>query len=885
MHAYRLLRDRLRALMGRDVIADEIHEEIQFHIGERIREHERRGLSPDAARRAALARFGNPSVIQDRGYDVRGGGVMDTILQDVRYGVRLLGKQPGFSAIALITLALGTGTTTALFSVIDAALLRPLPYPHPEQLVSVDVDVSGKSGQTMRLAPSIGDIRAWRDSTSVFSHIGMGRVSGFVPLIVDAGTPERLTVAEASEDMLETYGITPILGRGIQIDDTREGAPPVALLGYGYWQSRFSGDSSVIGRLIRIGDTPVTIVGVLPAGFYRGTSVWQAQRFAPKFLDMRGSGTPVVGRLRPGVTLAQAAREMDRLAAPSTTLGPEPTPAHVSLESLYSSETSDYGTTIKTLAYAVGLILIIACVNVAGLLLARGATRHVELAIRASIGAGRARLVRQLLTESVILSVGGAVLGLVFAWMTLDSLVAIIPLSLPPNSPARISLSVLAFTLALSAATSLLFGLVPALRLSRAGLSMGLQLAAASRSGAPLSKRLGQLLIGAEVALALLLLCGSGLLVRSFARLVSVDVGYDPARILTMEVEPLDQTAAVRRQYYPALTSALRAMPQVAAVGAIDSLALGGGATFVGAKLENGAPFDGPQRTVLPGFFEALGVRPVAGRLLIDADRASGESAVVMNAAAAARYFNGDAVGRTLRTEGRTPRQMRIVGVVPTLRHNGPSGKVRPEMYVLPDSLPSDANSASAKVLRLREDATGALAIVLRLRDGASLPYESLKPIAESIGPRVLVGRIRPGSDLVGEQVAKPRHRMILLSLLGGFGLLLTLVGIFSMTAYAVARRTREIGIRMAFGARPADVVRHVVGDTVWPVLIGMAVGLGGAFYATRVVAAFLFETTPHDPGTFLGVVALIAAAAGLAAWIPARRAAKVEPVTALRAE
>jgi predicted permease len=871
MHAYRLLRDRLRALMGRDVIADEIHEEIQFHLGERIREHERRGLSPDAARRAALARFGNPSVIQDRGYDVRGGGVMETIVQDVRYGVRLLWKQPGFSAVTLITLALSIGATTALFSVIDAALLRPLPYPHPEELVTVDVDVSGNAGESMRLAPSIGDIRTWRDAKSVFSHIGMGRVSGFVPLIVDAGTPERLTVAEASEDMLETYGIGPILGRGIQMDDTREGAPAVALLGYGYWQSRFAGDPGVLGRLIRIGNVPVTIVGVLPAGFYHETSVWQAQRFAPKFLDMRGSGTPVVGRLRPGVSLVQAARDLDRMTVPSTTLGPVPMPARVSLESLYTSETSDYGTTIKTLAYAVGLILIIACVNVAGLLLARGATRHVELAIRASIGAGRARLARQLLTESVILALGGAVLGLLFAWIALDSLVAIIPLSLPPNSPATISLSVLAFTLALSVMTALLFGLVPALRLSRAGIGAGLQLAAASRSGAALPKRLGQLLIGAEVALALVLLSGSGLLVRSFTRLVAVDMGFDPARILTMEVEPLDQTAAVRSQYYPALTAALAGMPDVAAVGAIDHLALTGGGSYSFSRADTGVSIEGPQRIVLPGYFEAVGVRPVAGRLLVDADRGAAESPVVVTVATSAKYFSGAAVGHTLVTEGRTTRHMRIVGVVPNLRHRGPADPIGPEMYVLPELNPAGAPSA--------------LAIVMRLRDGMSMTQQRLQAAADSVGPKVLVGRIRPGTDLVGDQVATPRHRMILLSLLGGFGLLLTLVGIFSMTAYAVTRRTREIGIRMAFGARPSDVVRHMVGDTAWPVLIGLAVGLGGAFYATRVIAAFLFETTPHDPGTFLGVVALIAGAACLAAWIPARRAAKVEPVTALRAE
>ena len=871
MHVYRLLRHRLRALLARDVIADEIHEEIQFHLGERVREYERRGLSHEAARRAAIGRFGNPSVIQDRGYDVRGGGVMESILQDVRYAARLLWTQRGFSAVALITLALGIGVSTALFSVIDAALVRPLPYPRPGELVTVDVDVSGPQGRSMRLAPSINDIRTWRDAQSVFSHIGMGRVTGFVPLVVDAGTPERLTVGEASEDLLETYGIAPVLGRSIRIEDTREGAPAVGLLGHSYWQSRFAGDSGVLGRLIRIENVPVTIVGVLPAGFYSETSVWQARRFAPDFLPMRGSGTPVVGRLRPGVSLEHAALEMDRMTAPSTTLGPVPTPAHVHLESLYRSETSDYGPTIKILAYAVGLILIIACVNVAGLLMARGATRHVELAIRASIGAGRARLVRQLLTESLLLAVGGAVLGLLFAWLTLDSLVAIIPLSLPPNSPATINLSVLISTLALSVITALLFGVVPALRLSRLGISAGLQLAAARGAGVPLPKRLGQLLVATEVALALVLLSGSGLLVRSFTRLTAVDMGFDPAKLLTMEVEPLEKTAAVRNEYYRALTSALRAIPQVEAAGAIDHSALLGGGSYGFPKADIGTNIEGPQRIVLPGYFETIGVRPVAGRLLVDADLGAVESPVVVNMASSARYFSGAAVGHALITGGRRPRHMRIVGVVPNLRHRGPQVLVGPEMYLLPESNPVEEPRP--------------LAIVMRLRGGASMTQQTLKAAADAIGPRVLVGRIRSGSDLIGEQVAKPRHRTILLSLLGGFGLLLTLVGIATMTAYAVARRTREIGIRMAFGARPRDVVRHVAGDTVWPVVIGVVVGLAGAFYATRVLGAFLFQTTPHDPETFLAVVALIGVAAGLAAWIPARRAARVEPVIALRAE
>jgi predicted permease len=874
---FRILLATARALVHRNVIAGEIRDEMQFHVDMRSRDYERGGLGSVDARRAAVRRFGNLAVMRDRGYDVRGGGVMETILQDARYGVRLLARRPGFSLVAIGTLALGVGVATALFSVIDAALLRPLPYPHPEQLVTVSVEETGGSDGPSRYGPSLADIRAWRVLPGVFSHVGMGRVSGFMPPIVETDAPRRLTVATASEDFLETYGIAPIVGRGIQAADTREGAPAVALLGHAFWQTEFGGDPHVLGRVIRIQREPVTIVGVLPAGFYNETAVWQASQWSEIMLHRRGSGTPVVARLRPGVTLDQAAKDLAPATVASTMMGPVPKPVRVVLQSMYDDETSGFGSTVRTLAWAVGLIVLIACVNVAGLLLARGATRHVELAIRASIGAGRGRLVRQLLTESLMLALAGGLLGVLLAYVFLDSLVALIPLSLPANSPATINATVLAFALGLTAMTALLFGLAPALTLSRTRQNINTALAAGGRGiGAPLSRRGGQWLIGIEVALALVLMSGAGLVVRSFTKLVSVDPGFDAAGVLTFEVEPLDQTAAVRGPYYAALTTAIRAMPEVAAAGAIDQPALTGGGTYWFPRADNGADVEGPRHTVLPGYFEAMGIRPIAGRLPIDADRAADDAAVV-NTTMSLKYFGGQAVGHVVRermpaaSQGKTPRAFRIVGVVPNIRHGGPQGRVQSETYILPDPR-ADADVAT-------------LAMVMRLRDGATISLDRLKRVAESPGPKVLMGRMRSAADLLGEQVARPRHRMLLLALLGGCGLLLTLVGIFSMTAYAVARRTREIGVRMAFGARPVDVVRAVVRDAVWPVALGLAVGLAGAWFATRVIASFLFQTTPHDPATLASVVVLLGAAACLAAWIPARRAASVDPVRALRSE
>jgi len=871
MMAIRLAWARLRALFRRNATADEIREELDFHVQMRTDEYAQAGLDTHAARLAALRRFGSLAVIQDRGYDVRGGGVMETLLQDVKYGLRQLRRYPSFSIVAILTLALGAGVSTALFSVIDAALLRPLPYPNPEELVTLDVEEARPNGESTRYAPSMADIRTWRTLTTIVSHAGMGRVSGFLPLIVDTGTPQRLTVAEASEDFLEAYGIVPILGRNIQLDDTREGAPDVALLGHAFWQQAFGGDLKVLGRSLRIQDRPVTIVGVLPAGFYNETAVWQAKRFSSLMFDRRGSGTPVVARLRPGITLAQARAALDALTPPSTMTGPAPVPAHVFIQSMYDDETDQFGTTLRTLSMAVGLIVLIGCINVAGLVLARGAMRDVELAIRASIGAGRGRLVRQLLTESLLLASAGAIVGVLVAYTSLDALVGLIPLSLPANSPAAINGTVLAFALGLTVVSALLFGLVPAIKLSRSPKLIGTMLSVGGRSGAPLSKRAGQWLIGVEIALALVLMTGSGLMLRSFARLLAVDLGYDANNVLTLEVEPLDRTTAIRLAYYVSLANELRRLPEVVSAGAIDQLALMGGGSFAFPTADTGAKIAGPQRTVLPGYLEAMGVRPLAGRLLEEADRAAGEAAVV-NATASQQYFGGSPIGHTLRTEGKNPSYWRIVGVVPDIRHGGPQGRIDPQMYVLPDPRAPEAFPIT-------------LAMVMRLREGAPLRLERLKQIAEMLGPRVLVGQARPAQTLISQQVREPRHRMLLLTLLGVFGLLLTLVGVFSTTAYAVARRTREIGVRAAFGARPGQVVGVMIQDAVWPVAFGLVTGLAGAYYTTRIIRGFLFQTTPYDPGTLTAVVALLGATAGLAAWLPARRAASVDPLSALRAE
>jgi predicted permease len=528
MRVIRLLFARLRGLFHRDAISDEIREELEFHLRMRAEEYERAGETPVQAARLARERVGNVAVLLDRGYDVRGGGVMETILQDVRYALRLLGRQRGFTVLAIVTLALGIGLSTALVSVLDAAILHPLPYPHPEQLVQVLIDSPQPDGRILHLGPSIERARTMMTAGHVFSDIAVSR-NIFTPLVTDDLQPERLRGMEITEGYLPLFGVKPLLGRGIEADDTRPGAAAVVLLGFDYWQRRYAGSPDVVGQTIRFDAGPATIVGVLPSTFSRRTAIWRPLVVTRFLLALDGAGTATDARLRTGVTLDRAARELTDLMAPGKRGRPK-----VALRLLLDSERRGKQI-VRTLAWAVGLILLIACVNVGGLLLARGSTRLPELAIRGAIGAGRLRLVRQLMTESLVLAAAGGIAGILTAWWSLDALVATIPISLPSNSPAVVNIRVLAFSVGLSLVTGVVFGLAHALSLSRVRVANGLARGARG-AASQLSRRSGQILIGIEVALAVVLLAAAGLMVSSFARLLAADLGFNPDGFITLEV-------------------------------------------------------------------------------------------------------------------------------------------------------------------------------------------------------------------------------------------------------------------------------------------------------------------------------------------------------------
>ncbi len=480
MRVLRWLRARLHALVRRDVVAGEIREELDFHVRMRAEEYERAGEPPAAAARRARRRVGNLAILQDRGYDIRGGGVMETVLQDLKYGARLLWTQRGFSLVAVATLALAIGLSTALWSIIDAAVLHPLPYPHPEQLVEVLVQQTEPFG-TLHLGPSLNDVRAMAADSRVFSAVAAWRsIFPFNQPIAEGPEPERLSGYEVTDGYFPLYGVTPLLGRPIESEDTRDGAPPVVVLGYDYWQRRYGGNPDVVGRTIRFNTGSATIVGVMPLTFDPDTPLWRPLTATGLLLQMRGSGTETDARLRSGIGRDQAQGELTDL------LARQPSPASggpVMLHSLLDNAAGRYHTTVEILAGAVTLVLLIACVNVAGLLLTRGATRSRELAIRASIGAGRGRLIRQLLTESLVLATAGGALGVLLAWASLGVPVSNIPMTLPANAPAAMNLRVLAFSGGLTVATGLFFGLLPALRLSR--VSAGSALAKGFETGRP----------------------------------------------------------------------------------------------------------------------------------------------------------------------------------------------------------------------------------------------------------------------------------------------------------------------------------------------------------------------------------------------------------------
>ena len=873
-----ILSARLRALAGREAVIRDIDEEMRLHVEMEAEANVARGMSPGAARAAARKSFGNFDGKRDEAYAVRGGGMIEALLQDVRYGARVLAKHKGFTAVAVLTLALGVGANTAIFSVVNAVLLRPLPFPDSERVVLLDgVNPSKGITDSNMSAPDFAD---WRAESRAFERLA-GYVTGG-SLLVSGEEAERVRGTSVTEDFFPLFRTNALHGRALTPDDAKEGATPVAVLSHGLWRRRYGGDPAIVGRQIMVGRESTQVVGVMPPEFSypARTEIWFPFPLDPAKERRDNRYIEVVARLKPDAALASAQAELDAVNARlAQTYVETNTGWGVRVTNLRERLVGNMRTPLLVVLGAVALVLLIACGNVANLLLARAASRGKEFAVRDALGASRARIVRQLLTESLLLSLAGGAVGvLISLWLT-QLLVGLLPADMARLEEIRPDARLFGFALAVSILTGLLFGLAPALQASRGNLNETLKEGGRTGAEGARRNRARSLLIVAEIALSFVLLAGAGLLARSFLNLQDVNPGFNPAGVLAMRISasgPKYPAGPTRAEVYRQALERIGALPGVEAAGAVLSLPLGGDTFNVGRSfIREGRPAT-PEESAnasylaaTPGYFRALQIPLVAGRAFNEQDTEKSPMVVVINETMARRFWPGESpVGKriTIWRDEKFPRE--VVGVVGDTRSE-PGEPAGPQMYV---PYAQDAN-------------WGSLSLVVRSSvEPASLVAAARNEI-HALDKAIPVYNARPMADVVAAAQADRRASTLLVGAFALLALLLSLVGIYGVTAYYVTQRTHEIGVRMALGARAGHVIGLVMGQGLRLTLGGLALGICGAFALTRLLESLLYEVKPTDPVTFAAAAVLLAAVALLACLLPARRATKVDPLTALRAE
>jgi putative ABC transport system permease protein len=821
---------------------------------------------------------------------------MNSIAQDIRYSLRALRATPGFTMVAVLTLALGIGANTAIFSVVHAVLLKPLAYDEPGELVSLKglVQVRG----TADVTSSAPEYRNYRDDVP-----SMKDAAAIWPISINltgTGDPERIQAAVVSPNYTKVLGVEPLLGRTFTPQDPGGRIGYVVLISYDLWQRWYQGDSAAIGKVVRLDDDPMTIIGVMPQGFRHpletGASpmeVWAPIDFDnpdPNFVNVRRFRMlEVVGRLKPDVSVAKAQGELDVLTARLKRDFPNDYPANedwrASLSSLSERVTGNVRPALLILVGAVGLVLLIACVNVANLMLSRAAGRGREIAIRTALGSSRSRLIRQLLTESIVLSLLGGVLGLVIAIEGTSALSRLATLYLPRARDIGINGIVLAFTALVSVATGVAFGLLPAWQASRADLQSALKEGGRGTSAGTTRTRLRGSLVVAEIALALMLVAGAGLLLRSFQRLVAIEPGFEPANVLAMQMwlaVPNDApqgrffTVEQRQAFYSRMLEAMAQAPGVREAALVSRLPFRGRTNapfFIDGRPTS--PDEQPPRTeirtVSPGYFAAMGIPLLRGPgLPAFEDSASSFNSVVINQTLAEKHFaNDDPVGRRIRI-GSNPQApwLTIRGVVGAIRQISLEEPPREEIYF---SYRRFAGQETAFIVKTAGDPGQAKPAIL----------EAIR----SVDPQQPVFGMMPMQQLLDDANAPRRFSLLLLTLFAVIALLLAAIGIYGVMAYTTAQRKHEMGLRLALGARPLDVVRLVLRQGMRLVALGVAIGLAGAWALSRVLRQQLFEITPGDPVTYLGAAAVLGLVALVANYVPARRATGVDPMVALRSE
>jgi len=794
---------------------------------------------------------------------------VDHLIQDLRYGTRTLLKSPGFTAVAVLTLALGIGANTAIFSVVDTLLLRPLPLKDPGRLVLVRDTQPGVDS-----APaSYPEYLDWKERSKTFEALGAFFTTTFS--LTGKGEPEELPALRISAGLFPMLGPSPAQGRGFRPEEEKPGAERVALISHALWQRRFN-SPSVLGTPITLAGEPYTVVGVMPPGIAFGghPDVYIPFRLDEKRAPRGLHFMTVLGRLRSGPDMTRARAEVESMAA---RLRAEAVTRHgIVITPLQEQMVGDTRPALLVLFGAVGLVLLIACANVANLLLARAASRQKEIAIRRAVGASRSRLIRQLLTESLVLSLVGGGLGLLLAWWGVDLLVSA-GARLPRIEEIRIDGTVLAFTAGVALLTGLLFGLAPALQASSADFHESLKEGGRQTGLGSGRQRLRSLLVVSEVALSLVLLIGAGLLIRSFVRVLDNDMGFDPSRVLALDLSlPLSSYGEPEKQaaFFKELLARVNRLPGVKGAAVVSHLPLGGNNTNSGLLIEGRTwPRDelplADDRLVSADYFRVLGIHLVRGRTFTPRDVESSLHVAVINESLARRFFSHtDPIGKRIDMQWKTSGWQEIVGVVGDIKHDGLDLPSEPAVYVPYLQTP---DSGMTLVVRATGDSLGLVGAV--------------RAQVYGVDRNQPVSRVRTMEELVAESVGPRRLSMSLLSGFASLALFLAAVGIYGVMSTSVAQRTHEIGVRMALGARRADVIRLVVGQGAKLTLAGLGLGLAVALPLTRLLSVLLFGVSATDPLTFCGVSFLLTVVALLACYLPARRASRVDPMAAIRCE
>lgn len=867
----------------------DMNQEMRFHIEARAADLTSRGLPQQEALRQARLEFGGLETIKGECRDAVGVSFLETLFQDARHGLRAMLRTPTFTAIAVIVLALGIGANTAIFSVVDAVLLRPLAYRDPDRLVTILTYGEGPV--------SVANYIDWRDQNHSFS--AMGAAEYWSPNLTGIDAPEHIAGLKVTQNLFPMLGIGPLLGRLFVEGEDKDGADHEVILSYRLWQRRFSGDRNVLGKPIVLDGQAYVVVGVMPQGFQFApfwatkAELWVPDAFGSRIHMRGGNSLRIFARLRDGVSLTQARSEMASITARLEQQYPGSN-RNVTVTSLKEKVVGPIETPLLVLLGAVAFVLLITCANVAHMLLARAATRQKEVAVRAALGAGRKRIIRQFLTESILLGGMGGVAGLLLAMLATRALIAASPANIPRVQTVSIDLHAGLFLLAATILTSVGFGLAPALQASSLNIHDTLKEAGRGQSEGFRRNRLRTLLVISEFALALMLLIGAGLMIRTFAALQAVDAGFDPHNVVSMVVSvsgSKEGDPGQRGIFYRELIDRVRSLPGVQAAGAINHLPLAGdlwGWHFAIEGRPKPRPGEAPHavyRLVTPGYFAAMRLPMVRGRDITDGDNVTAPGVVIFNEQAAKQYWPGeDPIGKRVCFDDDTTNPtawLTVIGIAKDAKQDSWTDKATPEAYLAAfqnhDYL-GDSGSEASKHMNY-------ITLVARSAGSPAAVVSAMRETVWSLDRNLVISQVVTMDGVVADANAQARFEMLLLTIFAGIALVLATVGIYGVISYSASRRTHEIGVRMSLGATRADVLLLVLRQGIWLAIAGSVTGMAGALLLSRLMTKLLYGVEPTDPATFLTVAAGLAAVAVLACYVPARRAMRVQPMAALRCE